>query len=98
MKVLIIGSGGREHAIAYQLSKSSKVKEIHAIPGNPGISKLGTCHSGSVEDLEYILKFVEDNDIDLTVVGPEVPLCMGLSDLLESHGHEVFGPCKAAAT
>ena len=60
MKVLIIGSGGREHAIAYQLSKSNKVKEIHAIPGNPGISKLGTCHSGSVEDLEYILKFVEE--------------------------------------
>ena len=60
MKVLIIGSGGREHAIAYTLSKSSKVKEIHAIPGNPGISKLGTCHSGSVEDLDFILQFVKD--------------------------------------
>lgn len=98
MKVLIIGSGGREHAIAYQLSKSSKVTEIHAIPGNPGISKLGVCHPGSVEDLEYILSFVEKEQIDLTVIGPEVPLCMGLSDLLESHGHKVFGPCKAAAT
>lgn len=98
MKVLIIGSGGREHAIAYQLSKSSKVTEIHAIPGNPGISKLGVCHPGSVEDLEYILKFVEEYNIDLTIVGPEVPLCMGLADLLESHGHKVFGPCKAAAT
>lgn len=97
MKVLVIGSGGREHAICYQLSKSPKVTEIHAIPGNPGISKIGTCHNGSVEDLEYILKFVEDNKIDLTVVGPEVPLCMGLSDLLESHGRKVFGPCKNAA-
>ncbi len=98
MKVLIIGSGGREHAICYQLSKSSKVTEIHAIPGNPGISKLGTCHNASVEDLEYILKFVEEHNIDLTVVGPEVPLCMGLADLLEANGHKVFGPCKAAAT
>ena len=98
MKVLIIGSGGREHAICYALSKSSKVTEIHAIPGNPGIAKLGTCHNASVEDLEYILKFVEEYNIDLTVVGPEVPLCMGLTDLLEAHGHKVFGPCKAAAT
>ena len=98
MKVLIIGSGGREHAIAYQLSKSRKVTELHAIPGNPGISKLGTCHKGSVEDLEYILKFVEEHQIDLTVVGPEVPLCMGLADLLEANGHKVFGPCKASAT
>lgn len=97
MKVLVIGSGGREHAICYQLSKSPKVTEIHAIPGNPGISKIGTCHNASVEDLEYILKFVEENKIDLTVVGPEVPLCMGLADLLESHGHKVFGPCKNAA-
>ena len=98
MKVLVIGSGGREHAICYQLSKSSKVTEIHAIPGNPGISKLGTCHNASVEDLEYILKFVEEYNIELTIVGPEVPLCMGLADLLEANGHKVFGPCKAAAT
>lgn len=98
MKVLIIGSGGREHAICYALSKSSKVTEIHAIPGNPGIAKLGACHNVSVEDLEYILKFVEEHNIDLTVVGPEVPLCMGLADLLEANGHKVFGPCKAAAT
>ena len=98
MKVLIVGSGGREHAIAYALSKSKKVSEIHAIPGNPGISKLGTCHDGNVEDLDAILKFVEDNQIDMTVVGPEVPLCMGLADLLEEHNHLVFGPKKLAAT
>ena len=98
MKVLVIGSGGREHAIAYALHKSPKVTEIHAIPGNPGIAEIGTCHSGSVEDLDGILKFVEDHDIDFTVIGPEVPLCMGLADLLEAHGHRVFGPTKQAAT
>ena len=98
MKVLVIGSGGREHAIAYTLKKSEKVSEIHAIPGNPGISQIGTCHKGSVEDLEGILKFVEENKIDLTVVGPEVPLCLGLVDLLEANGHKAFGPRKYAAT
>lgn len=98
MKVLVIGSGGREHAIAHTLKKSPKVDEIHAIPGNPGIAEIGTCHPGSVEDLEGILKFVEDYHIDFTVIGPEVPLCMGLADLLESHGHKVFGPTKHAAT
>ncbi len=98
MKVLVIGSGGREHAIAYALNKSEKVDEVHAIPGNPGIAQIGICHPGNVEDLEGILNFVEDNNIDFTVIGPEVPLCMGLADLLESHGHRVFGPTKEAAT
>lgn len=97
MKVLVIGSGGREHVIAYALSLSPKVDEIHAIPGNPGIAQLGTCHPKSVEDLEGILNFVEENDIDFTVIGPEVPLCMGLADILEDHGHKVFGPRKQAA-
>ena len=97
MKVLVIGSGGREHAIAYKLVQSEKVTELHAIPGNPGISELGTCHNISVTDLEGILNFVKVNNIDLTVVGPEVPLCMGLSDLLEENGFKVFGPKKAGA-
>lgn len=98
MKVLIIGSGGREHAIAYKLSQSSHVSKIFAIPGNPGIAKLGECHDYKVDDLEAILKFVEDYNIDLTVVGPEVPLCLGLVDLLEDNGHKAFGPRKKAAT
>ena len=98
MKVLVIGSGGREHAIAYTLKKSQKVDEIYAIPGNPGIAQIGTCYNLKVEDLEGILKFVEEKAIDFTVIGPEVPLCLGLADLLEDNGHKVFGPRKAAAT
>lgn len=97
MKVLVIGSGGREHAIAYKLVQSEKVTELHAIPGNPGISELGTCHDIKVTDLDEILNFVKENNIDLTVVGPEVPLCMGISDLLEENGFKVFGPKKAGA-
>ena len=98
MKVLIIGSGGREHALAYALNKSSKVDELHAIPGNPGIAEIGICHKHSVEDLDYILNYVEEHQIDLTVIGPEVPLCLGLADVLEAKGHKVFGPKKYAAT
>ena len=63
MKVLIIGSGGREHAIAYSLNKSPLVDEIHAIPGNPGISEIGTCHKGSVEDLDFILNWIKKSSI-----------------------------------
>ena len=98
MRVLVIGSGGREAAITYVLNKSSKVDELYCLPGNPGIGEIATLINGSVEDLDFILKTVEDLKIDFTVIGPEVPLCMGLADLLESHGHKVFGPTKVAAT
>lgn len=98
MRVLVIGSGGREAAITYTLNKSSKVDELYCLPGNPGMGEIATLIDGSVEDLDFILKTVEDLKIDFTVIGPEVPLCMGLADLLESHGHKVFGPTKVAAT
>ena len=97
MKVLLIGSGGREHAIAYSLKKSPYVSELYAIPGNPGIAEIGTCYSCDVTDLDKILEFVKENKIDFTVVGPEVPLCLGLVDLLESNGFKAFGPRKEAA-
>lgn len=97
MKVLVIGSGGREHALVYGLAKSPKVDKLYCLPGNPGIAKLATLVPGKVDDLEGILKFVESEGIDFTVVGPEVPLCLGLADLLESHGHKVFGPLKKGA-
>lgn len=65
-----------------------------AIPGNPGIAKIGECISGSVEDNEMIVNFVRENKIDLTVIGPEVPLCNGLADDLEAAGFMAFGPTK----
>ena len=98
MKVLVIGSGGREHAIAYKLKQSPKVSELYAIPGNPGIASLGTCVPGSVEDNEFIVDFIQKNQIDLTVIGPEVPLCNGLADDIEKTGYKAFGPQKKAAT
>ena len=88
MKVLVIGSGGREHAIAYKLKQSPKVTELYAIPGNPGIASLGTCVPGSVEDNEFIVDFIQKNQIDLTVIGPEVPLCKGLADDIEKAGYK----------
>ena len=97
MKVLLVGSGGREHAIAYSLKKSPHVTELYAIPGNPGIAELGTCYNCDVTDLDNILKFVKENEIDFTVVGPEGPLCLGFVDLLEDNGYKAFGPRKAAA-
>ena len=98
MKVLVIGSGGREHAIAYKLKQSPKVTDLYAIPGNPGIASLGTCVPGSVEDNEFIVDFIQKNQIDLTVIGPEVPLCNGLADDIEKAGYKAFGPQKKAAT
>ena len=97
MKVLVIGSGGREHAIAYSLVKSPKVTELHALPGNPGISKIGKCIKCSVEDLNGILELAKQEKYDLIVIGPEVPLCMGLADLLVVNGFKVFGPKQQAA-
>ena len=98
MKVLVIGSGGREHAIAYKLNQSSKVDKIYAIPGNPGIAKIGECIDGKVEDNEMIVNFAKEHQIDLTVIGPEVPLCNGLANDLEAAGLMAFGPTKHAAT
>lgn len=97
MKVLVIGGGGREHAIAYTLHKSKRVSEIYAIPGNPGIAKIGKCFPGSVTDIEMIKQFVKDHHIDFTVIGPEDPLCLGMADELEAMGCPVFGPQKHAA-
>lgn len=97
MNVLLIGSGGREHALAWSISRSSKLKKLYIAPGNPGTSELGTNIDLSATDFNAILEFVEDNQIDLTVVGPEKPLVEGLADFLEDKGHKVFGPSKQAA-
>lgn len=92
MKVLVIGSGGREHALAWSLSRCAEVSEILAAPGNPGIAQIGRCLPVSVGDQQGILDLCRSEGIDLVVVGPETPLIAGLADLLRSSGFAVFGP------
>lgn len=97
MKVLVIGSGGREHALCWKLSQSPLLTELHAAPGSPGIGRLGTCHPVRVEDVAGIVDLCEDLRIDLAIVGPEAPLVAGLADELRRAGIAVFGPSAAAA-
>jgi phosphoribosylamine--glycine ligase len=97
MKVLVVGSGGREHALAWKLSLSSHVKKLFCAPGNPGTSKLATNVAIADNNIDEIVKFSRENEIDLVVIGPEDPLIMGLADRLTEAGIKVFGPCAAAA-
>jgi phosphoribosylamine---glycine ligase len=99
MKVLIIGSGGREHCLAWKISKSDFIDKIYAIPGNPGINSLAECLDISVTKDKYddILNFVKEKGIDLTVIGPELPLVDGIVDYFNSKGHKIFGPEKKAS-
>ncbi len=97
MNLLIVGSGAREHAIAWKLKQSKKLKNLYAVPGNPGIAQLATCLSGDVMDFDTIYAHCQERQIDLVVVGPEAPLCAGLVDFLKARGIRAFGPHKAAA-
>ncbi|MBY0429121.1 MAG: phosphoribosylamine--glycine ligase [Alphaproteobacteria bacterium] len=97
MNVLIIGSGGREHAICWTIANSPKLTKLFAAPGNAGIAELAICLPISVEDNQAILRAVHDHSIDFVIIGPEVPLVNGLADLLQANGIAVFGPSKAAA-
>ncbi|HVP36840.1 MAG TPA: phosphoribosylamine--glycine ligase [Terriglobales bacterium] len=97
MKILVIGSGGREHAIAWKLSQSPLVKKIYACPGNAGIANLGDCVEIPSEDIKGLADFAEKNAIDLTVVGPEQPLILGIVDEFERRKLKIFGPKKEAA-
>lgn len=97
MKVLVVGGGGREHAIVWKLAKSPQIDEIYAAPGNPGIERLATCVNIAVEDIPGLAEFAKKNNIDLTVVGPEAPLVAGIVDEFKNRGLTVFGPDKAAA-
>jgi phosphoribosylamine---glycine ligase len=97
MKVLIIGGGGREHAIAWKLSQSSKVSKIYCAPGNAGIAELAECVPIAATDIEALADFAATNQIDLTFVGPEDPLLLGIVNLFEKRGLSVFGPKKEAA-
>jgi phosphoribosylamine--glycine ligase len=95
--VLVVGSGGREHALAWKLSQSSQLDELHAAPGNPGIAELGSCHPVLAGDADGLLALARSLRIDLVVVGPETPLVAGLADRLRHGGVPVFGPSSAAA-
>ena len=97
MKVLLLGSGAREHALAWRLTQSPALDELHAAPGNPGISALGACHPARAEDAEAVLELARSLGVDLVVVGPEAPLVAGVADELRHGGVSVFGPSADAA-
>jgi phosphoribosylamine--glycine ligase len=97
VKVLVVGSGGREHALAWRLAQSPQLDELHAAPGNPGIARLGACHPVRAEDGDGLLALCRELGIDLVVVGPEAPLVAGIADLLRHGGVAVFGPSAEAA-
>jgi phosphoribosylamine---glycine ligase len=97
VRVLVVGSGGREHALAWKLSQSLRLESLHAAPGNPGIARIGECHPVRAEDAEGLLALCREIEIDLVVVGPEAPLVAGLADTLRHAGVAVFGPSRAAA-
>ena len=97
MKILLVGSGGREHALALGLREDPSCTELHCAPGNPGIAPIATLHNVAVTDTEGLVKLAQNLKVDLVVIGPELPLVNGVADLLRSVGIATFGPSKAAA-
>ena len=99
MKVLVIGGGGREHALAWKIAQSTQVKTVFCAPGNPGVAAMekGHCVPLAVNDMVGIGDFISEYAIDLTIVGPEEPLAAGIVDVLQAKGHQVFGPSATAA-
>lgn len=97
MKILVIGGGGREHAIIWKLSKSSKITKIYCAPGNAGIAELAECVNIDAKDIKNLVKFAKSNQIDFTVVGMDDPLVMGIVDEFEKENLKIFGPKKDAA-
>src|SRR5512133_3317758 len=97
MKVLIIGSGGREHALAWKLARESPGIELLAAPGNPGIAELARCVAISASDVEALIALAERERPDYTLVGPEAPLALGVVDRFRERALPIFGPTRAAA-
>jgi phosphoribosylamine---glycine ligase len=97
MKVLVVGGGGREHAVVWKLSQSPKLNKLYCAPGNPGIAELAECVSISVSEIEKLADFAKKEQIDLTFVGPEEPLSLGIVNYFKEHGLAVYGPSKEAA-
>src|SRR5579872_6871015 len=96
-RVLIVGSGAREHALAWKLQQSPAVTELYVAPGNPGTGSIACNVPVSATDISGLVRLVEEHDIELTVVGPEAPLALGLADALRERGRRVVGPNAAAA-
>ncbi|MCK4753033.1 MAG: phosphoribosylamine--glycine ligase, partial [Planctomycetes bacterium] len=97
MNVLLIGSGGREHALAWKLAQSKKLSKLYIAPGNPGTAQFGENIPIGVNDIDELVDFAKQNDIGLAVVGPEDPLAAGAVDTFEAAGIKAFGPSKGAA-
>lgn len=97
MRILVIGSGGREHALVWALARSPHVSALYAAPGNPGMARHGRCVPIKADDFTGLLTLVSQERIDLTVVGPEQPLAAGIVDAFQAQGRQIFGPTKAAA-
>jgi phosphoribosylamine---glycine ligase len=97
MNILIIGSGGREHALAWKIAQSRHVEKLYALPGSDGIKEFASCVDIHIDDYDKIIKFAKDKYIDLTIIGSEKPLCEGIVNMMEEEGLKVFGPSKKAA-
>ena len=97
MKVLVIGGGGREHSLAWKIRQSPKVERIYCAPGNAGIEQIAKCVEIPSDDINELARFAKEEQIDLTVVGPELPLTLGIVDAFEEEGLRIFGPAKDAA-
>ena len=97
MNILLIGSGGREHALAWKIDQSPLVDVVHSTPGNPGMDVIGPCFDVAADDIDNLVKLTLQVEPDLVVIGPEAPLALGLADILRARGFDVFGPSRLAA-
>ena len=98
MRILVVGSGGREHTFVWKIVQSPLVEKVYCVPGNPGIAQIAECRSISLEDnFSVLADFVAEEKIDLTVVGPEDPLAKGIVDVFQARGLRAFGPDRKAA-
>ncbi|GAH70059.1 unnamed protein product, partial [marine sediment metagenome] len=97
MRILVVGGGGREHTLVWKLASSPLVDKLFATPGNAGMAELAECIDIKVEDLIGLADFAKKNSVDLTVVGPELPLTLGIVDEFEKRSLKILGPTKSAA-
>src|SRR5690606_15180629 len=97
MKVLIVGRGGREHTLAWKVAQSPKVQSVYVAPGNPGMQDVSTIVNIDENDFDRLIAFAKEENIDLTLVGPEVPLINGIVNRFQAEGLRIFGPSKEAA-